>query len=204
MKGQIRSYFIAGLLVFIPLVVTTYIIYLAFIFFDSILRPLVKVVLPWDIPGLSLLITLILVLGMGAVATVATGKKALGIFEETLSRIPVISGIYSAVKQTSSVFLMKKEGRFKAVILVEYPRKGIYSLAFTAGKSVDVVQEKTSEETVNVFIPSTPNPTTGFLIMVPAKDIMRVDLTVDEALRIILSGGFTEFQKNKSKSKSKS
>jgi uncharacterized membrane protein len=199
MRGQLRSYFITGLLVFIPLVATVYIIWLAFIFLDGILRPLVKVVLPWDVAGLSLIVTVLVILVLGFIATVAAGKKALEIFEDTLSRVPIISGIYAAVKQTSSVFLMQKEGRFKGVVLVEHPRKGVYSIGFTAGASVDVVQEKTEEETVNVFIPSTPNPTTGFLIMVPARDVIPIDLTVDEAMRVILSGGFMEFHKNREK-----
>jgi len=198
MKGQLKSYFITGLLIFIPLVGTVYILWLAFRLLDGILRPLVTVVLP-DIPGLSLLLTILIILIMGATATVATGKKTLEYFEEKLSRIPVISGIYAVMKQTSSVFLMQKEGRFKTVVLVEYPRKGIYCIGFTAGASVDVIQEKTPVDTINVFIPSTPNPTTGVLTMVPANDVIPLDLTVDEAMTIILSGGFTEFQKYKDK-----
>ncbi|MFQ5815742.1 MAG: DUF502 domain-containing protein [Candidatus Hydrothermarchaeaceae archaeon] len=201
MRGQLKSYFITGLLIFIPLVGTIYIIWVAFIFFDGILRPLIKVIIPWEVPGLSLVVTILIILTMGVVTTLATGKKALEIFEDTLSRVPVISGIYSVVKQTSSVFLSQREGRFKTVVLVEYPRKGLYSIAFTAGASVDVIRAKTAKETVNVFIPSTPNPTTGFLIMVPAKDVMPIDLTVDEAMRVILSGGFMDFQKNKEKNK---
>ncbi len=200
MRGHLKSYFITGLLIFVPLVGTFYITWLAFKLFDGILRPFVTVVLP-DVPGLSLLLTILIILTMGAVATVATGKKALEFFEEKLSRVPVISGIYAAVKQMSSVFLMQKEGRFKTVVLVQYPRKGVYCIAFTAGASVDVVQEKTTDEVVNVFIPSTPNPTTGFLIMVPAEEVTPLDLSVDEAMRIILSGGFTGFQKNKDKNK---
>ncbi len=195
MKGRLKSYFITGLLVFIPLVATIYIIRLSFLFLDGLLRPLVNLILPGNVPGLSLAATILIILAMGLVATLAAGKKAFEIFEEMLSKVPIISSIYSAVKETSSVFLMQKEGRFKGVVMVEYPRKGVYSIGFTGGTSMDAIQKSVAEEMVNVFIPSTPNPTTGFFIMVPAKDAISIDLTVDEAIRLILSGGFIEPQK---------
>lgn len=201
MRRQLRRYFITGLLVFIPLFGTIYVIWLSFRFLDGLLRPFVNLVLPGDVPGLSLAVTILLILSLGVAVTLAAGKKALDLFEEMLSRVPIISGIYSVVKETSSLLLMQKEGQFKSVVLVEYPRKGVYSLGFSAGISVGVLQTKTAEKTVNVFIPSTPNPTTGFLIMVPPQDVIPLDLSVDEAVKVILSGGLMDIAKKEKNKK---
>ncbi|MEE8168772.1 MAG: DUF502 domain-containing protein [Candidatus Hydrothermarchaeales archaeon] len=199
MRSRLRSYFITGLLIFVPLVATIYILWIAFLFFDSILRPVVSVVIGREIPGLSLAVTVLIILLIGVTTTLAAGKKVLEVFEESLLKIPVVSGIYSIVKQASIVFFVQNPGESRNVVLVEYPRKGMYAMGFTASATVDTIQEKTAQKTINVFIPSTPNPTTGFLIMVPEEEVIPLDLSMEEALRLLLSGGLLDIQGEKNK-----
>lgn len=197
MRRELRNYFITGLLVFVPLVGTIYVLRVAFNFFDGILMPIVSAVVGQRIPGLSLLVTVAIIVLMGAITTQAAGKRVLDAFESRLLRIPIVSGIYSMVKEASNALLSDKEGRLKNVVLVEYPRKGLYSIAFTTSSTVGEIQEKTTKKTINLFLPSTPNPTTGFLIMVAEDEVIPLDMTMDEAFKVILSGGLTELSKEK-------
>lgn len=189
---KLRRFFITGLAIFVPLVATVYILWIAFNFFDSILKPLLRVFTDREIPGLSLAVTAILIISIGAFATIAVGRKAVGIFERGINRIPLVGTIYSTIKGASSAFFMKGDKDFRSVVLVEYPKKNIFSIGFTTSATINKIQDKTKEEVINVFIPSTPNPTTGFLVMVPKKDIKPLDLSIEEAFRVILSGGFTK------------
>ncbi len=190
MKSELRKYFITGLLVSIPVFVTLYALWFAFSALDGILRPLVSLLLGGAPPGLSLAITVLLILLIGFVATVAAGKEVIDFFEKHLLKIPIVSAIYSISKEVSGIFLTGRKGEFNKVVLVEFPSKGLYSIGFTSAVSIEKVTEKTAQKTINVLIPTTPNPTTGFLIMVPEDSVIPLDISVEDAFKIILSGGF--------------
>ncbi len=190
--SKLRNFFITGLLVFTPIAVTVYVIWITFNLFDGILKPLVVTLIGKTIPGLSLLITLLLILTLGAFARAAIGQRIIDYFEQSVLKVPIIRSIYSAIKGASAAFLMPKSGGFKRVVLVEYPRKGIYALAFTTGESVGEIQEKTESKTINVFVPTSPNPTSGFFLMVPEKDIIPLKISVEDALKFVITGGLSK------------
>ena len=196
MKGKIiqklRNLFITGLVIFIPLAVTIYVLWITFNFFDGFLKPLVAAVYGKAIPGISLLVTLFLILTIGAFARAAIGKSIFDYLDKGVLRIPIVRSIYSTIKGASTAFLMPKQGGFKSVVLVEYPRKRSYALAFTTGLSAGEVQKKTAEKTVNVFVPTSPNPTSGFFLMVPEKDLISLNMSVEEALKFVVSGGLSK------------
>jgi uncharacterized membrane protein len=188
--ATLRNYFITGLVIFIPLVATIYIIWIAFNFLDGILKPIIRPFI--DVPGLSLAITIFLILLIGIFGRIAVGKKAVKLLEDTLMKIPVISGIYFTIKEASNLFFMQKGKEFKTVVLVEFPKKGTYSIGFTTAATIKEIQDKTKKHVLNVYIPTTPNPTTGFFIMVPKEDVIPLDMTIDQAFKIILSGGLSK------------
>jgi uncharacterized membrane protein len=188
---RIRNVFITGLIVFTPLAVTVYVVWITFNLLDGFLRPIVVALLGKTIPGLSLLLTLLLILLLGAFARAAIGQKAIEYLERSLSKVPLLRSIYSAIKGASVAFLMPRSEGFKQVVLVEYPRKGIYALAFTTGESVGEIQRKTESKTINVFVPTSPNPTSGFFLMVPEKDVIPLSISVEEALKFVITGGLS-------------
>ncbi|MFH1773757.1 MAG: DUF502 domain-containing protein [Methanobacteriota archaeon] len=192
MIAKLRNYFLTGLVIFVPVVATIYIVWVAFNFLDGLLKPFVNVVLGKYVPGLSLLVTILFILLIGAFATIAIGRKLVGVFEKTLLRIPVVRGIYLIIKQASAAFLTPQESEFKKVVLVEFPRKGMYSLGFTTGVTVGEIQEKTAEKVINVFVPTSPNPTSGYFIMVPEESVIQLDMSVQDALKFVISGGFSK------------
>lgn len=190
--GKLRNLFITGLIVFTPLAVTVYVVWVTFNLFDGILKPVVKALIGKAIPGLSLLITLLLILFLGAFTRAAIGRRVFDYLEQSVLRVPILRSIYSAIKGASVAFLMPKSEGFKEVVLVEYPRKGIYALAFTTGESVGEIQEKTASRTINVFVPTSPNPTSGFFLMVPEEDVIPLRISVEDALRFVVTGGLSK------------
>lgn len=197
--SRLRNIFLTGLVVFVPLVATLYLFWIAFNFFDGLLKPVVRLFMSRDIPGVALIFTLVLILSVGAFTRIAFGLKLIELFEKSLYRIPVVNGVYSLLKQASTALLTPGKSDFKNVVLVEYPSKGIFSLGFTTAVCVDEIREKTSKCMLNVFVPSTPNPTTGFFIMVPKENIVFLNMRVEDAFRLILSGGFTSAQPKEKK-----
>jgi uncharacterized membrane protein len=190
--SNLRNFFITGLLIFTPMAVTIYVIWITFNLLDGILKPLVVTLTGKTIPGLSLIITLFLIISLGAFARIAVGQRILDYLDQSVLKIPIIRSIYAAIKGASTAFLMSKSGGFQRVVLVEYPRKGIYAMAFITGESVGEIQEKTTARTINVFIPTSPNPTSGFFLMVPEKDVIPLEISVEEALKFIITGGLSK------------
>ena len=144
--------------------------------------------LPFDIPGIEILITIILITIIGGLSLSFLGKKFLEIFENLLKRIPILRTIYSAVVQLTESFTTS-EGSQKSVVILEYPRKGIWVVGFATKENKGEISKKTKEELVNIFVPTTPNPTSGFLLMVPKKDVTYLDMNFEEASRFIVSAG---------------
>ena len=187
---RLRNYFITGAIVLIPIGITIY-ISLFIIKISSKLLP--KSInpnsyLPFDIPGIEILITIILITIIGGLSLSFLGKKILEIFNNSLKRIPILRTIYSAVGQLTESFT-KSDGSKKSVVIIEYPRKGLWVVGFATKDNKGEISEKTNEELVNVFIPTTPNPTSGFLLMIPKKDLIYLDMTFEEASRFIVSAG---------------
>ena len=185
-----RNYFIAGVVVLIPIGIT---IYLSIFIVDISSKIIPKEInpnhyLPYDIPGLEILIAILLITFIGWLSLSFLGKKLLNTFENLLKRIPILRTIYSAITQMTETFT-KSEGNKKNVVLVEYPRKGSWAVGFATKDNEGQMSKKTNKKLVNVFIPTTPNPTSGFLLMFPKEEVIYLDLSFEEASRFIVSAG---------------
>jgi uncharacterized membrane protein len=187
---SIRNTFLAGLIVFIPLVATVYVLWFGFDFLDSLLRPVLKRVLGVYLPGFGLVATLLLIFALGALARLTLGKRVVAALEQAIMRIPLVKTVYATVKHASEALIDNKASGFKGVVLVEYPRRGCYVIGFTTGANIEEVQEKIKEKVINVFIPTAPNPTSGMVIIVPEDEVIPLKMTVEEGLKLIVSGGF--------------
>ena len=187
---RLRNYFITGAIVLIPIGITIYltlfIIKLSTSFLPKTINP--NSYLPIDIPGIEILITIILITLIGGLSLSFLGKKFLEFFNNILKRIPILRTIYSAVGQLTESFT-KSKGTKKSVVVLEYPRKGIWVVGFATAENVGEISKKTNEKLVNIFVPTTPNPTSGFLLMVPKKDVIYLDMSFEEASRFIVSAG---------------
>jgi uncharacterized membrane protein len=192
--NKIKSLSLTGLFILIPIFVTIYIATGMINFIDSIVDILPKkfspdTYLPFHIPGLGIIYTLILALITGLLVRNYIGKKALGYWEMIVDKIPLVRVLYSALRQVSEAIFVKGDTQFKKVALIEYPRRGIYSLGFITGRVSHKLSANTRPHMVGVFVPTTPNPTSGFYLIVPEEDIVNVDISVEDAFKLILSGG---------------
>lgn len=191
---RVRRYLVAGLLVWIPIGVTVVILRIVTGLMDRSLLLLPQKYRPEEwlgfaLPGLGIILTVLLLLVTGLLAANIVGRSLVGQWESVLERIPFVRSIYSATKSFAEVVLSDSGQAFKKVLLIEYPRKGIYSLAFLTSTGLQEVQQRTAEEVVCAFVPTTPNPTSGFLVLVPAKDAIELDMEVDQAVKMIVSVG---------------
>ncbi|MGI9225553.1 MAG: DUF502 domain-containing protein [Woeseiaceae bacterium] len=191
---RLRRYIVAGILVWLPLGLTILLLKFAIGLMDRSLllvpaqyRP--EALLGFDIPGLGAVLTILLLLLTGVLAANFVGRAFMGGWESLMDRIPVVRSVYSAAKNFAEIVFSDSSHAFKNVLLVEYPRNGIYSLAFQTSTNLGEVQGRTGEEVVGCFVPTTPNPTSGFIIIVPRKDVTVLDMEVDEALKMIISLG---------------
>ena len=190
---KIRNNFIAGIVVLIPIGITVYII-IALVSVSSKVLPNEinpNHYLPYNIPGLEILISLFLITFIGWLSLSFLGKKFLSIFNSLLKKIPILRTIYSAIGQMTETFT-KNDEKKKNVVLVEYPRKGSWAVGFATKENSGQMSDKTKRELINVFIPTTPNPTSGFLLMFPKEDIIYLDLTFEEASKFIVSAGTSD------------
>ena len=191
---HLRRYLVAGLLVWIPLGVTIFILRVLIGLMDRTLLLIPQQYRPeewfgFTIPGLGLILTLLVLLITGLLAANIVGRSMVGLWESMLDRIPVVRSVYSAAKNFAEIVFSDSGQSFKKVLLIEYPRKGIYSLAFQTATNLGEVQGRTGEEMVCTFVPTTPNPTSGYIIILPKKDIIELDMEIDEALKMIISLG---------------
>ncbi len=190
----LRRYLVAGILVWAPLAVTFVLLRFVVGLMDRSLlllpqqyRP--EALLGFPIPGLGVILTIIVLLITGVLAANFVGRAFVGGWESVLDRIPVVRSIYSAAKNFAEMVFSDSSQSFKKVLLIQYPRKGLYSLAFQTATKLGEVQGRTGEEIVCCFVPTTPNPTSGFIVIVPKKDVTVLDMEVDEALKMIISLG---------------
>ena len=187
---KIRNYFIAGVVILIPIGITIYVT----IFFISISSKLLpkeinpNYYLPYNIPGVEIIISLILITLIGWLSLSFIGKSLLNLFNNVLKKIPILRTIYSALGQMTETFT-KTDKEKKNVVLVEYPRKGSWAVGFATKENSGEISNKTKKKLINVFVPTTPNPTSGFLLMFPKEEIIYLDLTFEEASKFIVSAG---------------
>ena len=189
-----KRYLIAGLLVWVPLGVTVMVIKLLVGMMDQTLLLLPEhyrpdVVLGFHVPGLGVVLSIIVVLSTGIIVANLFGRKLVSLWESLLARIPLVRSIYAGVKQIMETVFHPSGETFRKVLLVEYPRKGIWTLGFMSGTTRGEAQAKTGVEVINVFVPTTPNPTSGFFIMVPRDEVIELDMHVDDGLKMIISAG---------------
>ena len=188
--SRIRNYFITGVLVLIPIGITVYLT----IFLIKISSKLIPQAinpdrfLPYEIPGLEILIALILITLIGWLSLTFIGKRLVSLLEGILNRIPILRTIYSSAEQLIENFSQDKKNK-KSVVLVQYPRQGIWAVGFATKENTGKIKDTIGEDTINVFVPTTPNPTSGFLLMFPKKDVIYLDLTFEEASKFIVSAG---------------
>jgi len=193
---HLRTYLVTGLLVWVPIVITLFILTLLVDFMDQTLlllpvefRP--ETVLGFRIPGLGAVLAAAVLLLTGVLVANIVGRKLVDFWESLLKRIPLVRSVYSASKSFAEVVLTNNTESFKEVLLIEYPRKGIYSMGFqTAGvASLGEIQQRTGEDVICVFVPTTPNPTSGFIMFVPKQDVVVLQMAVEEAIKMVVSLG---------------
>ncbi|MGH7859420.1 MAG: DUF502 domain-containing protein, partial [Candidatus Binatia bacterium] len=191
---SLRRYFLSGLLAFLPLAITIWMLDAVIRVMDSGLEFLPKPFRPstyvqFRFPGMGAVFTFLLICLIGVFVTHFVGHKLRSLWERTLRRIPVVRGIYGAVQQLLEALFSQDKSKYRRVVLIEYPRKGVYCLGLVTGVSEGEVQDRTGERVINVFIPTTPNPTSGWYALVPEKDAITLDMSVEDAFKLIISGG---------------
>jgi len=186
--GLIRNRFISGLLVIVPLVISYQVIIYLFTKLDSILNPIVSKYTGYQIPGLGIAVTVLVILLVGFVAHSVIGSRLFRAWENFLVRVPVVRTIYSPAKQLLEAFTASSETSFKRVALVQYPKSGVWVIGFLA-QDVDLSSGGIDGEFRAVFIPSTPTPFTGYMAMIPKSDVRQIDMPVEEAIKFLVSGG---------------
>ena len=193
-KKSIRSYFFAGLLIVIPAYITIYILRVIVGFlvsftaaFPQWLRP--ENYLPYSFPGLEIAITIVGIFVLGVLATNFIGHSLIRFSERLVDKIPFLRIVYRGTKQFMETFFSDQREGFSSVVMLEYPRKGIYCLAFVTSRTKGEIQSLTKEETINLFLPTTPNPTSGFYLVVPEADTIPLKMSVEDAFKVIMTGG---------------
>lgn len=201
---RLRAYLFAGILVTAPIFITLYLAYVFVTFVDSKINPLIpakynpETYLPFAVPGLGLLVLVVALILVGALTASFFGRLWVRLSERLLNQMPVIRNVYSAVKQILETILAQQSNAFREAVLIEYPRRGLWAIGFLTGTTKGEVQNLTEEECINVFLPTTPNPTSGFLLFVPKKDIVRLSMTVEDAIKMVISGGIVTPPDNRS------
>ncbi len=188
--ARLRNNFIAGVVALIPIGITLYLTLFIVKFSTNLIPKEINPnnYLPFDIPGLEILIALFLITLIGWISLSFLGKKFFELFDNILKKIPILRTIYSAIGQMTESFT-KSEKDKSSVVLLEYPRKGVWAVGFATKENKDLISQKVKEELVNVFVPTTPNPTSGFLLMVPKKDLIYLDVSFEQASKFIVSAG---------------
>ena len=207
--SKIRSYFLTGVIVTAPVGLTFYVAFLFIGFIDGKVREIIPIkyhydsLLPFDIPGIGLVIVFLLLTFVGFLTAGLVGRFVIRLGEKIIARLPIIRSIYGALKQIFESILNSSSKSFREVVLIEYPRKGIWAIGFITGNTKGEVKSIRSEEMVNVFLPTTPNPTSGFLLFVPKKDVTILDMSIEEGIKMVISGGIVtpKYKNNQKKTK---
>ena len=192
---RLRNYFLTGIIVTAPISITIYLSWLFIDYVDSQVKPFIPAAynpdtyLPFGLPGLGLVIMIVALTLIGALAAGLVGRTLVKMGERVLARMPVVRSIYSALKQIFETVLAQKSKAFREVVLIEFPRKGIWAIGFATGSTKGEVRSVIDHEVVNIFMPTAPNPTSGYLLFLPRKDVVFLDMTVEQGLKMVISGG---------------
>ncbi len=193
MKNTIRKHFLTGLLAVVPFFLTIYVLVLIFQFIDGLtgrfINTYIRSQLGFYIPGLGLIVFFVLIFSVGFVANIFIGRRIFLFFEKWFKNLPFVNKIYPAFKQIVSFMLQQKESKFKKVVLVEYPRKGIWSIGFLTNEDTQSFLDEIEKDLVSIFIPSSPGPFTGYVLFFSRKELKFLDISVTDALKVIFSGG---------------
>ncbi|MFN3459782.1 MAG: DUF502 domain-containing protein [Oceanibaculum sp.] len=195
LMGRLRAYFFAGVLITAPISLTFYLAWLLIDFIDKQIMPFIPVrynpetYLPFSVPGIGLLVLIVGITLIGALTAGFLGRLLVRAGEAIVNRLPVIRSVYGAVKQIMETVLAQQSNAFRQVVLVEYPRKDCWVIGFVSGTTTGEVQVRTQAEVINVFIPTTPNPTSGFLLFVPREDLIYLDMGIEQGIKMVVSGG---------------
>ncbi len=186
---SLKKLFTTGLLTLLPLGITVYIFYFIFNFLENMLGGVIEFFFEIEIPGIGFAAGILLIFLVGFIASNIIGRRIIDCWDALFKRIPLTRSIYSSAKQIIDAFKLQGKHAFQKVVLLEYPRKGLFVLGFVTGSSKGEIQEKTHEDLVNIFIPTTPNPTSGMLILAPRREVIELEMTVEEGMKVIISGG---------------
>jgi uncharacterized membrane protein len=196
LREAVRRYFVAGVLFFAPIGVTIWAIASIVVWLDNLILPhVLRLVVPGmddppPLPVLGMLFTFLVIILLGVIARHFFGHEAVRAWERLLSRVPVARSIYAGVKQLlEAIFTTEQSSRFNNVVMIEYPRRGIYALAFVTGTARGFLQDASEANMINCFLPTTPNPTSGFYLVVPENEVIEVDISVEDAFKIVMSAG---------------
>ena len=201
--ARFRRYFLAGILVTSPILITAYVTWMIITFIDAQVAGLLPdsldftKQLPHQIPGLGLIISIFTITIIGALTPGFIGRTLLKAGERVLDKMPVVRTIYGAIKQIMETVMSTNSESFREVVLVEYPRKNIWVIGFVTGETKGEVQSLNKSQLINIFIPTTPNPTSGFLLFIPKEDLVYMDMKVEDAVKMVISGGIVTPPENK-------
>lgn len=193
--ARLRGYFLAGVLVTAPISITLYVTWVFLLWVDSLVTPYIPAAynpntyLPFSMPGIGLIIAVTFFITVGWFAKNFLGRMVINLSEYVVHRLPVIRTIYAALKQIFETVMTSQSQAFREVVMFQYPRTGMWALGFVTGMARGEVQRLTETEVVNVFLPTTPNPTSGFLLFIPRKDLVVMKMSVEEGIKMIVSGG---------------
>lgn len=193
--GRIRNYLLAGILVTAPLGITVYLVWIFLQFMDSTVSELIpkeynpNTYLQFSVPGFGLLIALVFFISIGILARNFFGRLIIRLYEYFMNRMPVVRHIYGAIKQIAETIMASQSQAFREVVMLEYPRKGVWSIGFVTNQSEGEIQRVTKENMINVFVPTTPNPTSGYLLFVPKKELHYLHMSVEEGIKLVVSAG---------------
>ncbi len=191
LRAFLKRYFLTGLLVITPIWGTVLILKTLFVTVDSILGEAVSGIVPpqYNVPGLGIAALVLLIFTTGLLAANFIGGQIVKWWEEWLNRVPVVRGIYSTLKSMTDILSFKEKDRFHRVVLIQFPKNGHYCFAFVTGVTRGEIQDISPDPLLNVYVPTSPNPTSGYFLLVPEKEVMPVDISVEEAMKLIVSGG---------------
>lgn len=193
--SRLRTYFLTGIIVTAPIGITIFLVWQFVTFLDTKVGGLIptryspETYLPFGLPGIGLIVMLAFLTLVGFLTAGFAGRTLVRVGERFLSRMPIVRSVYGTLKQIFETVLNQSSRSFREVVLIEYPRRGIAAIGFVTGPTQGEVQERTDEDLVNIFLPTTPNPTSGFLLFVPRKDLIHLDMSVEEGIKMVISGG---------------
>lgn len=188
-KGLLRKYFITGLIVITPIWATYLILRGLLNTMEGFLGEIIRSHFPSYVPGIGIITLIILILITGILTTNIIGKKVLSVWDKFLNQVPIIRNIYTTIKSIVDTLSLQSRDNFSKVVLVEFPRKGLYSMGFVTGITEGEVQHKINKRIVNIYIPTTPNPTSGFLIFLPEDEVTPLSMSVEDGMKMIISIG---------------